>query len=163
MLHFIEKQLLNTAVICVICLSIIMTLSVISRAVFNWSFPDAIVLVRELMVGAIVLPLALTTARREHVSVEFITKRFSPQVQAALGIFGLFIGLIALSPFVFAGWRELLQTWNSSSYFYGDLDLPKWPGRLLFFIGVLLCWIRLATLLISDTHKLFFSKSAPKL
>jgi len=58
----------------------------------------------------------------------------------------------------YAGWRELATTWSNGSFFFGDLSLPKWPGRLLFFVGMAACWLRLAIVLIDDTRALLRTK-----
>ena len=52
---------------------------------------------------------------------------------------------------MFAGWRELYGTWEKGSFYFGDLGLPKWPGRLLFLLGIAVAWVRLAELATRDT------------
>ena len=39
---------------------------------------------------------------------------------------------------------------NTGSAFYGDLNLPQWPGRLAFVIGIALCWLRLVVMALGD-------------
>ena len=146
----IEKLLLNCAVVAVIALCLMITGSVIARALFNMALPDSITIVRELMVVAIVLPLASATATRSHIAVEFLANKFPKKVQAWLILFGTGVGLLALLPLIYAGGRELIHTVTSGGYFYGDLDLPKWPGRAVFLIGVFICWLRLLVLAYDD-------------
>ncbi len=57
MLRRIEQLLLDLAVVAVIGLGVLITATVLLRVFFNSGVPDAIVMVRELMVAAIVLPL----------------------------------------------------------------------------------------------------------
>lgn len=150
MLKALEGLLLNLAVAAVIALGLMITASVISRALFNFAIPDTIVIVRELMVAAIVLPLAAATLARSHVAVEFISNRLPLRTQAWLTVLGSFIGLLALMPLIYAGVREFSHTFTSGGFFYGDLNLPKWPGRLIFLIGISVCWLRLLVLMLGD-------------
>ncbi|MDE4302362.1 TRAP transporter small permease [Phaeobacter gallaeciensis] len=150
MLKALESFLLNLAVAAVIALGLMITASVFSRAIFNVALPDTIVIVRELMVAAIVLPLAAATLARSHVAVEFLANRLPPRAQAWLAVFGSIVGLFALMPLIYAGGREFAHNFTSGGFFYGDLELPKWPGRLIFLIGISLCWLRLLVLVVQD-------------
>ena len=149
-----EKFLLNLAVAAVIALGLMITFSVVSRALFNVALPDTIIIVRELMVAAIVLPLAAATLARSHVSVEFLAAKLPQKTQAWLVVFGSIIGLLALMPLIYAGGREFAHTVTSGGFFYGDLNLPKWPGRLVFLIGMSTCWLRFLILVIQDIRSI---------
>lgn len=149
-LVWIEKLLLNFAVLAVFALCLMITGSVVARSLFNMALPDSITIVRELMVVAIVLPLASATATRSHIAVEFLADRFPKKIQAWLILFGTIVGLLALLPLIYAGGREFAHTVTSGGFFYGDLDLPKWPGRAVFLIGVFVCWLRLLVLAYED-------------
>ncbi len=150
MLRRVEKLLLDLAVFAVIGLGVLITASVLLRATFNSGIPDTIVIVRELMVVAIVLPLAVATLDRAHIVVEFLSNKLPPRVQDWLIVWGGVFGLFALSPLIYAGWREAVHTIESGSFFFGQLNLPKWPGRVVFLIGVSFCWLRLLLMVIGD-------------
>ena len=36
---------------------------------------------------------------------------------------------VALAPLIYSGGREFFAAVEKGSFFYGDLNLPKWPGR----------------------------------
>lgn len=150
MLRRIERLLVDLSIISVLGLGFLITATVILRAVFNSGVPDAIVMVSELMVAAVVLPLAATTASRSHIVVEFVSNRMPPRIRDGLVIFGSVFGLLALAPLIWAGWREVTHTIASGGYFFGDLNLPKWPGRVIFLVGVTFCWLRLAIMVWRD-------------
>ena len=150
MLGKIENMLLYAAIAATAVLCLMITGNVVARALFNTSLPDSIVIVRELMVAAILLPLAAATADRAHVVVEFVADRFSPRIRAWLVIFGSVMGLVALAPLIYASLRELAHAIESGEYFFGDLELPLWPGRLVFLLGLSVCWLRLLVLVIQD-------------
>lgn len=134
----------------VISLGVLITVSVILRVFFNSGVPDAIVIVRELMVAAIVLPLASVTSARAHIAVEFVSNRFPVRLQNILLVGGSVFALFSLLPLLYAGWNEAVHTINSGGFFFGELQLPKWPGRIIFLLGITFCWLRLIQLLVQD-------------
>lgn len=150
MLHRVERLLLDLAACAVFGLGALITASVVMRVTLNSGIPDTIVMVRELMVVAIMLPLAIATTQRAHIVVEFLSNMMPDRAQNWLVVFGSVFGLLALSPLIFAGWREVAHTFQSGSFFFGQLNLPKWPGRVIFLIGISFCWLRLLLMVISD-------------
>ncbi|GAD55932.1 LOW QUALITY PROTEIN: TRAP-type C4-dicarboxylate transport system, small permease component [Limimaricola cinnabarinus LL-001] len=150
MLSRIESFLLNLAAIAVIGLGLLITTSVLLRATLNSGIPTRSTWVRELMVAAIVLPLAATAAARANIVVEVLSERLSPLTQDWLVVLGSVVGLFALAPLIWAGWNEAVHTLESGSYFFGQLSLPKWPGRVIFLFGVAFCWLRLAIQVVGD-------------
>ena len=154
MLRRIEMLLLDLAVFAVAALGLLITASVVLRVTVNSGVPDTIVMVRELMVAAIVLPLAVTTAQRAHIVVEFLSNRLPRRGQEALIVFGSVFGLLALAPLIWAGWREATHALTSGGFFFGDLQLPKWPGRILFLLGISMCWLRLLGMVVTDLRDL---------
>ena len=102
MLVPLEKILLGLGAAAVILLGILITSNVVARAVFASSVPDSVTLVRELMVAAILLPLAAATANRAHVSVAFVSDRFGPKLRSWLIVLGSVMGMIALGGLIYA-------------------------------------------------------------
>ena len=154
MLQRIEKLLLELAVFAVLLLGALITGSVLMRVFLNSGIPDSVVMVRELMVAAIVLPLAATSAARAHIVVEFLTNRLPERLQAWLVVFGTGFGVVALTPLIYASWNETLHALQSGAFYFGQLNLPKWPGYLIFLTGISFCWLRLLLLLIQDVKRI---------
>ncbi len=152
MLHRIERLLLDLAVVAVIGLCLLITGSVVLRMTLNSGIPDTLVMVAELMVAAIVLPLAAATTARAHIVVEFFSQMMSPPAQDRLVIAGGIFGLFALSPLIYAGWNEVVHTVGSGTFFFGELNLPKWPGRVIFLVGISFCWLRLLLMTLADVR-----------
>ncbi len=153
-MRLIERTLLDLSVLALIALGVVIFANVVMRAVLGSSVPDAIILVRELMVAAIILPMAAATAARSHVAVTFLSDRMPVRVRSRLIVLGHVIGLLALIPLIYASWRVTGQAWRSGEFYYGDLNLPRWPGIALFLIGLALMWVRLAILLVGDVAQL---------
>lgn len=151
MLSRLEQILVDVATISIILLAILIFADVVALNVFDAAIPDTVVIVRELMVLAIVLPLAAATTKRAHISVEFVTNFLPDRIVNWCIVVGGLVGVLALVPLIWSGSQELLHQWNTGSAFYGELNLPKWPGRLAFVIGITLCWLRLVIMVICDT------------
>ncbi len=150
MLRKLENLLLAAAGVCVVALGLLITATVVLRSVVGWGVPDDVVIAKELMIGAIVLPLAAVSSARAHIAIEFLYNRFGKRTQAWLLAFSSLIGFLALLPIAYAAWRELSHVVGVGSYFFGELELPKWPGRLAFFIGIACFVVRMLVLLVED-------------
>ena len=148
----VERLLLDLGVVATIGLGVLITANIVARTFLGTGVPDTVVMVRELMVAAIVLPLAAATASRAHIVVEFLSRRLPPRAQSWLVVAGSVFGLFALAPLIWAGWRETLHTLGNGAFFFGQLSLPKWPGRVVFLAGTTFCWLRLLLLAIGDVR-----------
>jgi len=146
----LENLLLAAAGLCVVALGLLITATVLLRSLVGWGVPDDVVIAKELMVGAIVLPLAAVSAARAHIAIEFLYNRFNSKIQAWLLALSSLIGLLVLIPICYAAGRELSHVLAANSYFFGELELPKWPGRLAFFIGIACFVLRMLALLLED-------------
>ncbi|KUP91979.1 TRAP transporter small permease [Tritonibacter horizontis] len=151
MLNRIERIFVDVAAMAIILLGLLIFVDVVALNVFAAPVPDTIIIVRELMVIAIVLPLAAATLKRAHIAVEFVTNFLPARVVNWFVVFGSLFALLALSPLVYAGTKDLIHQWTTGSVFYGDLGLPQWPGRLAFVMGVGLTWLRLLVMLFQDS------------
>lgn len=147
----LENWLHNLGAIAVIALGALIAGNVVLRSLFDYSIPDSVVIAKELMIAAVILPLSAVTMARANVAVEFVANRLPDRVQAWLIAFGWLIGLLVMAVLLYSGWRELGSTWQSGGFFFGDLSLPKWPGRLVFVLGVGVCAVRLVQMLSSDS------------
>lgn len=150
MLKRLESVLLEVATVSVVALAVLIFADVLAVNFFQSYVPDTIVIVRELMILAIVLPLAAATANRSHIAVEFVTNLLPEKVVNWFVAFGTIFSFFVLLPIIWVAYQDLAYQLQIQSTFYGDLNLPKWPGRMAFLIGIVLCWIRLGTLILVD-------------
>jgi len=148
----IERLLLDLGVVATIGLGALITANIVGRTFFGTGVPDTIVMARELMVAAIVLPLAAATGARAHIVVEFLSRRLPESLQSWLVVAGSAFGLCALAPLIWAGFREAMHTLGNGAFFFGQLNLPKWPGRVIFLFGMSFCWLRLLLMTIGDVR-----------
>lgn len=150
MLKKIEQGALIVAGGCIVTLGLMITLTVVTRNLFGWGVTDDVVIVRELMVGAIFLPLAYVTANYSHITIEFLFKRLAKPAKLWMLAIGSLISLLILTPFAFSAWQGFFHAASSGAYFFGELELPEWPGRFAFFVGAALFIIRLLIILVVD-------------
>ena len=147
----LESILLNIAVFCILVLCMIIMASVILRELGYSGVSDEVVIVGELMIGALILPLAYVAADKGFIAVEVLTNRCGPRMQVALNILSALVGLCAVSPIAYAAYISMADAISSGSYFFGLLELPKWPGRIVFFFGYAIFFIRLIDLAIFES------------
>lgn len=146
----IELGALYAAGACIVALLIMITITVFSRNIFGWGVPDNVTIVGELMVGAVFLPLAYVTADYSHVTIEFLFNRMKKRLKLWILAMGSIISLLIMMPLVFAAWSEFFHTVKVGAYFFGELELPEWPGRFAFFAGAALFIVRLILICIAD-------------
>jgi|TARA_R110002167_G_scaffold28926_11_gene96755 TRAP-type C4-dicarboxylate transport system permease small subunit len=150
MLKKIEQGALMIAGVCIVTLGLMITLTVVTRNLFGWGVTDDVVIVRELMVGAVFLPLAYVTADYSHITIEFLFKRLGKYAKLWMLAIGSLISLLILLPLVFSAWQGFFHAASSGAYFFGELELPEWPGRFAFFAGAALFIVRLSIIFVAD-------------
>ncbi|TWX53713.1 TRAP transporter small permease [Colwellia hornerae] len=150
MLKKFEQGALIIAGLCIVALGLMITLTVVTRNLFGWGITDDVVIVRELMVGAVFLPLAYVTADYSHITIEFLFKRLGSHAKLWLLAIGSLISLLILMPLAVSSWQGFFHAATSGAYFFSELDLPEWPGRFAFFIGAALFVVRLSIIFVTD-------------
>ena len=63
---------------------------------------------------------------------------------------GTLISLLILIPLALSAWQGFSHAASSGAYFFGELELPEWPGRFAFFAGAALFIMRLSIILVAD-------------
>ncbi len=149
-----EKAMLFLAMAGIATLCAIVTITVVSRTVYRPIIPDDVLLVREVMVAVILLPLAIVTAGRAHISVTIFTEWLGPGGKLALSILGHITGTAFAAMLFYAGFRLLKDAWISGEYFDGDIYLPSWIGYASFVLAIALFLIRLLVMLAHDIRAL---------
>ncbi len=146
----IETVLSDLGAIFILLICIYVVLGIFLRSVVGAQIPDEVVIISELMVGALVLPLALVAAQRGFIAVEVFTGRLGARAIAWLGALAAFVGLTAIIPITIAGYLSVSEAIHQGNYAFGQLSLPEWPGKLAFFVGYLVFVVRLTFLFIQD-------------
>ena len=109
--------------------------SIVGRTFFGWSIPDGELIIRDLMVVAVVLPLAVVAGRRAHIAIDMLVSRFPKAVQRQIDAMNAVLGMVLLLPILWSAWANLSLSWRRNTYYDGYLELAEWPGRLVFLVG----------------------------
>lgn len=149
-LQILERLLLTLSAASILAICAIIFLGVFTRAVFNWSLPDAEIIVRDLMIASIILPLAYVSAERSHIAVDVFVNQMPARARPWIDLLGTAVGFLVLLPIAYGGWKGFSTAWLDGNYYYGEFDLPEWPGKLAFFLGYAVFVLRLLSLLIAD-------------
>jgi TRAP-type C4-dicarboxylate transport system permease small subunit len=149
-LQNVEGALVALSAICILGICALITTAIVTRAVFGWSVPDSVVIVRELMITCVILPLSYVSAQRAHIMVEVFTSMMPNKFQPWLDLLASVVGFLVLLPIAYGGYLELMSAVEDEAYFFGDLELPEWPGLTAFFVGYVVFVIRMATLVLYD-------------
>lgn len=149
-LRHIEEGMVVLAVIAILLICAIIFSGVVTRAMFNWSLPDAEIFVRDLMIAAIILPLAYVTATRSHIAVDVFVNLMPAAARPWSDLLGSVIGLLVLLPVAYGGWLGFWAAWGDGNYYDGEFDVPEWPGKLVFGLGYAVFLVRLAFLVLAD-------------
>lgn len=152
-LHLAETSLLWVAILSILLICALIFTGVVTRGLFSWSLPDAEIIVRDLMIAVVFLPLAFVAAERAHIAVEVFVNFMPANWRPSLNLLASVIGLLVLLPITWGGYTSFISVWQADSYFYGEFELPEWPGKLAFFLGYLTFALRMLHLVYHDAGK----------
>ena len=150
---------LGAIAVALMCLLIFAT--VVAREAFAIAVPDSIILVRELMVPAILLPLSAATSKRAHVAIDLFANHFPDALNRWIAAFAALIGIVIVATLVIAGWQQFVNTWNNGAHHGGDLLIQKWISRGAYFVAFGFVLIRMIQLFIVDLRAAITGQAAP--
>lgn len=148
-----ETVLMDIGAFSVLVMCFYVVLGIFMRSVVGGQIPDEVVIIGELMIVAVILPLAYVAADRAFIAVEVFNKWIGPRSDKFLHAFAALVGLFATTPIAVAGYNSLVEAVMHGDYHFGQLSLPEWPGRLAFFLGYLVFMIRLLTIFVGELRR----------
>lgn len=158
----IEHVLDTMAAVAIVALCVLITANIVAREVILTGVPDIIVMVQELMIVAILFPLAAATASRSHIAIDVIANFFPDPLKRWIAVFAALIGLVIGTVLLLAGWMEFWKTFNSNAHYGGTFLWPKWPGRALFLVAIAIFEIRMLHVLWVDLRTAVTGRPAPE-
>ena len=140
----IEQLAMWVAGMALLAMGAVVTASVLGRVIFNAPVPDDLIMAGLLMVCTIILPLAYIESRDGHIVVTVIADRLPFRVQAALRMLGavLFAAFFGTIGYMIA--TKVPGEFADELYYDGQLEIPTWPMKAVFALGVAVLVIRLA-------------------
>ena len=111
------------------------TFDIIGTNVFARPIPAAFEFMAAMMVVVVFFAVSLAQARRAHIRVEVVFRRFPRPVRYVVNILQyllntLFYGLIA-----YFGWKAGLLSFDQGEYASGIINFPIWPARFALCVG----------------------------
>lgn len=129
----------------IICAYVV--LGILLRNLSLGKMPDESVIVADLMLFVLTLPLASVAADRSFISVEVFTDRLGSAGLRRLARMALVVALVAVLPVLYSASFSLIDAIETGNYYFGLLNWPEWPGRLVFLFAYVLFAARLIHLL----------------
>ncbi|MCA0869269.1 TRAP transporter small permease [Seohaeicola saemankumensis] len=158
----IENALDTVAAVAIVALCILITANIVAREVIKTGVPDIIIIVQELMIPAILFPLAAATAARGHIAIDVISNFFPAPLRRWIAVLAALIGLVVVTVLLMAGWMEFWKTLHSNAHYGGTFQWPKWPGRALFVLAIAMFELRLLHVLWVDLRVAVSGRPAPE-
>jgi TRAP-type C4-dicarboxylate transport system permease small subunit len=112
---------------------------VVGRSLFNKPIAGTFELSEYMLAVIILLSAAYTQQVKGHVSVDFLTSRFSPKVQQALQVLTTLLSLLVLSIVV---WQGIVLGLEEKAV-TDQLRIPKAPFKILVGVSGILLWLQL--------------------
>jgi TRAP-type C4-dicarboxylate transport system permease small subunit len=140
--RLVEKIIYYTAalgMIFVIPLMLLTTGDVAGRSFFNKPVAGTFELSEYMLAVIILLSAAYTQQVKGHVSVDFLTSRFTPQVQRTLQVLTTALSLAIVTIMVWQGFVLGLEEQAVTD----QLRIPKAPFKMLVGICGALLWLQL--------------------
>ena len=143
-LDYVDRVTIVGAVIGLIAMMLLTTVSVIGRHFFAAPIPDDLVMNEFLMIFVVFLPFGAVQAAREHVFVTIFTEWMSNNAKVVLETIGVVVGFGIFLVVAGAVYTDFLDAWESGAYVDGPLELLEWPARGIAFLGLAWFTVRLA-------------------
>jgi len=149
-LDLLDRVLVLIASGALIIMTLLTTISVFGRYLFNSPIPDDLVMSEFLMVFLVFLPQAAVQAAREHVFVTLFTDWMSNNTKVILETIGVAVGAIIFTIIALAAFDDFYRAWSVGAYVEGQLKLPEFPPRFIVFFGLAVFAVRLVIDLIQS-------------
>jgi TRAP-type C4-dicarboxylate transport system permease small subunit len=144
-LDYIDQAAVVVAVVAILAMMLLVTVSVIGRYILSLPIPGDLVMSEFLMVFVAFLPLSAVQASREHVFVTIFTDWMKNNTKVLLEEIGVVIGLIIFTILALATFTDFWHAWTFGTYTEGEIEFPEAPPRFVVFLGLALFALRLLT------------------
>lgn len=127
----------------ILLLGCLITASVIGRAVFNAGIPDTIVIAGLLLIPVVALPMAFVQSQDGHIAVTVTTDWMPKRFISALKALSNIVGFIFFGAIIWFMLQKVPRDIATGAYYDGEFNIPVWPMKLVFALGIALFLIRL--------------------
>ena len=146
----LSKFLMVVAAAYAFCLTFLILLNVIDRALFDG--------VAEIVTTSIVIIVFLQAGyairSRSMLRADFLVTRFSGPIQKVLLVFGYLLGASFFLMVITGGWEESVRAWVDLNYEgEGALHVYTWPARWAVMFGSLIALLNYLVLAYVDVFR----------
>lgn len=149
-LDLVERVFVTLSATAIIVICVLITVGIVTRAAFNWTIPDAEIIVRECMIWVAVLPLSYISASKAHIAVDVVHEMMPLRLRKRLNLLASLFSLLVLLPILYGAYLGLRTSIARDAYFFGTFEIPEWPGRAAFFAGYVVFTVRLGVDSVKD-------------
>ncbi|MBM85839.1 MAG: C4-dicarboxylate ABC transporter substrate-binding protein [Rhodospirillaceae bacterium] len=156
----VESSFNLMSALVILGLMMLAVVQVVGRKIFNHpieGYPD---LVEFAMPVFAVLSIAYTQKLGGHIRMEFIIGRFSGRLLWFLEVLGTLIAMFTIAILCWYAYTHFLRAWNIGDSSI-NIDLPIWPGKILFVIAFISLQIRLWIQLAGFIRLFLYPNSKP--
>lgn len=139
----LENALLAVSVACLLTIAAIIMLVLLERSGLGPRIPDNVILMQQLMVVAVGCSLAYVTRVRDHISIDLLYAHLGRSLRRAADFAAIIVGLVASLPVSVWAFVNFRKSFRSGAYYFGEMNLPEWPAKLLFFLAFATISLRL--------------------
>ncbi|MFC1929962.1 TRAP transporter small permease [Chloroflexota bacterium] len=109
---------------------------VTGRYLFNNPLPSSFEIVQATMVFVVFLGLGYSQSRKAHFRVEFLIQRVNLGGKVILELIALLLGLAMFTLMTWQAGAATIKAIQGNQVLQGVLDIPHWPSRLAFTVGI---------------------------
>jgi TRAP-type C4-dicarboxylate transport system permease small subunit len=149
-----ERVLLAIALVALGLICLVVTYTVIARAIHLPLIPDDVQIVRQLLVVVIIFPMAAVTALRMHIAVTIFTGKLKRSAKHGLIVFGDVLGLARFAVLLAGAVELFTASFTSGEYFDGDIDIPYWMVHGAYMVALAILCLRMLGMTWTDYAQL---------
>lgn len=162
-LNLIDRIVVVVAILALITMMLMTTVSVLGRYLLDLPIPDDLVMSEMLMIFVVFLPFSIVQASREHVFVTIFTDWMPNNTKVVMETIGVVVGFGIFSVVTCAVWTDFYEAWKVGAYVDGILELPEYPARFVAFFGLALFTVRLFVDAVVSISRLVTGKAVASL
>ena len=115
------------------------------RYIFNSPIQGVYVLSQMMLISVIWLASAYVQQTKSNIRIDVLFQKLSRNTQVVIELVMIILSLILCAILTWKGGWEFWQSWTTKEYSIGLIELPLWPSRSLFLIGIGILCLRFAT------------------
>lgn len=121
-----------------VLLMLMTSLEVALRQLVSYSIPGVFEMSTQLMVGASLLGISYVQRKKEHISIDVLTKQMPVLMNNIINLIVYVLGFFITLLFAWQGWHSLVDSFLIGEHTSGIVHVPIWPARLVVVLSMVL-------------------------